>query len=106
MDNCFSGRDHGSINDIWHWIRSIDLVFLSKLQDWSKYSEQKDPGTSTDIFDIDEAKQTTSLLLQQPSAMVAEGGDDTPLPFATQTAATITDLEIEVLNPMNPLCPM
>ena len=30
--------------------------------------------------------------------MAAEGGDDTPLPFATQTAAMITDLEMEGLN--------
>ena len=74
------------------------LAFPSEPQDWSKYYEQQDPGTSTDILDTDEAKQNTPLILQQASAMAAEGGDDTPLLFATQTAAAIADLEIEGLN--------
>ena len=34
--------------------------------------------------------------------MAAEGSDETPLLFATQTAATIADLEIEGLNPDEP----
>ena len=41
------------------------LAFPSESQDWSKYYEQQDPGTSTDILDTDEARQTTSLILQQ-----------------------------------------
>ena len=47
---------------------------------------------------MDEAKQTNSLILQQASVMAAEGSDETPLIFATQTAATIADLDIEGLN--------
>ena len=39
------------------------LAFPSESQDWSKYYEQQDPGTSTDILDTDEARQTTSLIL-------------------------------------------
>ena len=31
------------------------LAFPSEPQDWSKYYEQQDPGTSTDILDTDEA---------------------------------------------------
>ena len=53
-------------------------------------------------MDTDEAKQTTSLILQQASVMAAEGSDETPLIFATQTAATIADLDIEGLNPEEP----
>ena len=55
------------------------LAFPSDSQDWSRYYEQQDPGTSTDILDTDEARQKTSLILQQASAMAAEGGDETPL---------------------------
>ena len=77
------------------------LAFPSEPQDWSKYYEQQDPGTSTDILDTDEAKQT-NLILQQASAMAAEGGDETPLLFTTQTPATIAGLEIEGLNPDEP----
>ena len=58
------------------------LAFPSESQDWSKYYEQQDPGTSMDILDTDEARQTTSLILQQASAMAAEGSDETPLIFA------------------------
>ena len=78
------------------------IAFPSEPQDWSKYYDQQDPGTSTDILDNDEAKQTTSLILQQASAMAAEGGDETPLLFTIQTAATIADLAIEGLNPDEP----
>ena len=55
----------------------------TSLQDWAKYYEQTNPGTSTDILDTDEARQTTSLILQQASAMAAQGGDETPLIVAT-----------------------
>ena len=72
------------------------LAFPSEPQDWSKYYEQQDLGTSVDIIDTE---QTTSLILQKASAMAAEGSDKTPLIFATQTAAMIADLEIEGLNP-------
>ena len=78
------------------------LAFPSESQDWSKYYEQQDPGTSMDILDTDEARQTTSLILQQASAMAAEGSDETPLIFATQTAATIADLDIDELNLEDP----
>ena len=74
------------------------LAFPSESQDWSRYYEQQDPGTSTDILDTDEARQTTSLILQQASAMAAEGSDETPLIFTTQTTATIADLDIDELN--------
>ena len=37
----------------------------------------------------------TSLILQQASRMAAQGGEETPLIFATQTAATVADLDIE-----------
>ena len=74
------------------------LAFPSESQDWSRYYEQPDPGTSTDILDTDEAKQTASLILQQASAMAAEGGDEMPLIFTTQTTATIADLDIGELN--------
>ena len=47
---------------------------------------------------MDEARQTTSLILQQASVMAAEGSDNTPLIFATQTAATVADLDLEGLN--------
>ena len=75
-------------------------------QDWAKYYEQTDPGTSTDILDTDEARQTTSLILQQALAMAAQSGDETPLIFATQTAATVADLDIEGFNPDEPSVPL
>ena len=50
------------------------LAFPSESQDWSKYYEQQDPGTSMDILDTDEARQTTSLILQQASAKAATQG--------------------------------
>ena len=78
------------------------LAFSSKTCDWSRYYEERDPGMSTDILDTDEAKQTTSLNLQQASVMVAEGSDETPLISATQTTATVADLDIEGLNPEEP----
>ena len=53
-------------------------------------------------MDTDEARQTTSLILQQASVMAAEGSDKTPLIFATQTAATVADLDIEGLDPEEP----
>ena len=71
-------------------------------QDWAKYYEQRDHGTSTDILDTDEARQTTSLILQQASRMAAQGADETPFIFPTQTAATVADLDIEGFNPENP----
>ena len=78
------------------------LAGMTTQQDWAKYYEQRDPGTSTDILDTDEAKQTTSLILQQAPRMAAQGGDETPLIFATQTAATVADLNIEGFDPENP----
>ena len=78
------------------------LALPPKPTDWTKYYEQTDPGTSTDILDTDEVRQTTSLILQQASAMATEGGDETPLIFATQTAATIADLDIEGINSDEP----
>ena len=78
------------------------LAFSSESQDWSKYYEQQDPGTSMDILDTDEAREMTSLILQQASAMAAEGGDEMPLIFATQTTATIADLDIDELNLEDP----
>ena len=78
------------------------LAEMTTQQDWAKYYKQRDPGTSTDILDADEAKQTTSLILQQASRMAAQGGDETPLIFATQTAATVADLDIEGFDPENP----
>ena len=83
-----------------------DLVHTTNPQDWAKYYEQTDPGTSTDILDTDEARQTTSLILQQASAMAAQGRDETPLIFATQTAATVADLDIEGFNPDEPTAPL
>ena len=74
------------------------LAFPSESQNWSKYYEQPDPGTSMDILDTGEARQTTSLILQQASAMAAEGSDETPLIFAIQTTETIADLDIDELN--------
>ena len=47
-------------------------------------------------------RQTTLLILQQASRMAAQGGDETPLIFAMQTAATVADLDIEVFDPENP----
>ena len=76
-----------------------NIALSPKPTDWTKYYEQTDPGTSTDILDTDKARQTTSLILQQASTMAAEGSDETPLIFATQMAATIADLDIEGLNP-------
>ena len=34
--------------------------------------------------------------------MAAEGSDEMPLIFATQTAATVADLDIEGMNPDEP----
>ena len=79
-----------------------DLVDTTNPQEWAKYYEQTDPGTSTDILDTDKARQTTSLILQQASAMAAQDGDETPLIFATQTAATVADLDKEGFNPDEP----
>ena len=73
------------------------IAFPSESQDWSKYYEQQDPETSTDILNTDEARQTTSLILQQASTMAAEGVDEMPLIFATQTKATIADLDVDDL---------
>ena len=67
-----------------------DLVHSTNPQDWAKYYEQINLGISTDILDTDKARQTTSLILQQASAVAAQGGDE-PLIFATQTAATVAD---------------
>ena len=75
---------------------------MTTQQDWAKYYEQRDPGTSTDILDTDEARQTTSLILQQASRMAAQGGDEIPLIFAMQTVATVADLDIEGFDPENP----
>ena len=44
-------------------------------------------------------------MLQQASVTVAQGGDDTPLIFATQTTATVADLDIEEFNPKDPSIP-
>ena len=74
------------------------LAFPSEPQNWSKYYEQQNPQTSMDILDTDEARQTTSLILQQASAMAAKGSDETPLIFTTQTTATIADLDMDELN--------
>ena len=52
-----------------------ELVHTVNPQDWTKYYEQTDPGTSTDLLDTDEARQTTLLILQQASAMTTQGGD-------------------------------
>ena len=78
------------------------LVRPGTQQDSARYYEPKDPGTSTDVFDTDNAKQTTSLNLQQASMMAAQEGDETPLIFATQTATTVADLDIEGFDPDNP----
>ena len=75
-------------------------IRMTTQQDWAKYYEQRDPGTSTDILDTDEIRQTTSLILQ--ASRMAVQGDETPLIFATQTAATVADLDIEGFNPENP----
>ena len=75
-----------------------NLALSPEPTDWSKYYEQTDPGMSTDIFDMDETRQTASLILQQASTMATEGTDETPLISATQTAATIADLDIEGIN--------
>ena len=83
-----------------------DLVHSVTPQDWTKYYEQTDPGISTDLLDTDEARHTTSLILQQASAMAAQEGDETPLIFATQTAATVADLDIEGFNPDEPGVPL
>ena len=40
-------------------------------QSWTKYYERREPGTSTDVIDTDEAQQTTSLILQEASVMAA-----------------------------------
>ena len=40
-----------------------DSVHSTNPQDWAKYYEQADPGTSTDILDTEEARQTTFLIL-------------------------------------------
>ena len=76
-----------------------DLGHSTNPQNWARYYKQSDPETSTDILDTDEAKQTTYLILQQASAMAAQGGKETPLIFATQMAATVADLDIEGFNP-------
>ena len=47
----------------------------------------KDPGTSTDVIDTDEAQRTTSLILQQASAMASQADEEAPLIYSTQTAA-------------------
>ena len=78
------------------------LIRSGSQQDWEKYYEQRDPGTSTDVLDTDEARQTTSLILQEASMMTVQGGDEVPLIFATQTAATVADLDIEGFDPDNP----
>ena len=67
-------------------------------QSWTRYYERREPGTSTDVVDTDEAQQTTSLILQEASVMVARGDDETPLIYSTQTAATVADLEMEDEN--------
>ena len=36
--------------------------------------------------------------------MAALGGDETPLIFATQTAATVADLDLKGFNPDEPRC--
>ena len=83
-----------------------DLVHSVNPQDWTKYYEQTVPGTSTDLLDTDEARQAMSLILQQASVMAAQGGDETPLIFATQTAATVADLDIEGFDPDEPSVPL
>ena len=40
-------------------------------QSWTRYYERREPGTSTDVIDMDEAQQTTSLILQEASVMAA-----------------------------------
>ena len=40
-----------------------DLGHSTDPQNWAKYYEHRDPETSTDILDTDEARQTTSLIL-------------------------------------------
>ena len=67
-------------------------------QSWTRYYEGKDPGTSTDIIDTDEAQRTTSLILQQASAMASQAGEEVPLIYSTQMAATVADLEMEDEN--------
>ena len=81
------------------------LALSTKPTDWSKYYEQKDLGMSTDILHTDEARQTTSLILQQASVMAAEGSDEMPLIFATQMTATIANLDIEGKNPDESIAP-
>ena len=57
---------------------SVSSLMRSGNQDWVRYYEQKDPGTSTNVLHTDEARQTTSLILQEASIMVAQSGDETP----------------------------
>ena len=51
-------------------------------QSWTRYYEGKDPGTSTDIIDTDEAQRTTSLILQQASAMASQADEEAPLIYS------------------------
>ena len=67
-------------------------------QSWTRYYEGKDPGTSTDVIDTDEAQRTTSLILQQASAMASQADEEAPLIYSTQTAAMVADLEMEDEN--------
>ena len=46
------------------------------------------------------------MILQQASAMAAQGRDETLLIFATQTAATVADLDIEGFDPDEPSVPL
>ena len=67
-------------------------------QFWTRYYQRREPGTFTEVIDTDEAQQTTSLILQEASVMAAQGDDETPLIYSTQTAATVADLEMENEN--------
>ena len=78
-----------------HRVNVGTLALSPESTNWSKYYEQIDPRMSTDILDMDGARQTTSLILQQASAMAAEGSDEMSLIFATQTTATVADLDVE-----------
>ena len=67
-------------------------------QSWTRYYERKDLGMSTDVIDTNEAQRTTSLILQQASAMASQKDEEAPLLYSTQTAATVADLEMEDEN--------
>ena len=52
----------------------------------------------SDMLDTDEAQRTTSLILQQASAMASQADEEVPLIYSTQMAAMVADLEMEDEN--------